>query len=134
MKVAELQAANRLIPLQPTRTVPSQKPGEVQKSGSSVPSFADILQEQVKQTADVKFSAHALNRLEQRNLHMGSSELARIKQGMQQLSAKGSQNSVILMDDTAFVVSVKNRTVVTAVDKAAGAANVFTNIDSLAIV
>ena len=134
MKVAELQATQRLIPLQPGRKVPTQKTGGLQKNGATQKTFADILQEQVKQSANVKFSAHALHRIEQRNLQMGATEVERINQGLQQLSAIGSQNSVILMDDTAFVVSVKNRTVVTAVDKAAGEANVFTNIDSLAIV
>ena len=47
---------------------------------------------------------------------------------------KGSVNSLIMMDETAFVVSVKNKTVVTAVDKMGQANNVFTNIDSVAIV
>ncbi len=135
MKVAELQVSQRLVPLQPTRKVQTQKVGKLQtQSAGSVKSFADVLQEQVNQSSGVKFSAHALNRLEERNLQIGTPEMARIKQGLQQLSAKGSRNSVILMDDTAFVVSVKNRTVVTAVDKATSVANVFTNIDSLAIV
>jgi flagellar operon protein len=135
MKVAELQVSQRLVPLQQTRKVQTQKVGELQtKSAGSVKSFADVLQEQVSRSAGVKFSAHALTRLEERNLQIGMPELARIKQGLQQLSEKGSRNSVILMDDTAFVVSVKNRTVVTAVDKAASVASVFTNIDSLAIV
>ncbi len=135
MKVAELQVSQRLIPLQPTRKVQTQKAGKLQaQSTGSVKTFADVLQEQVKQSAHVKFSAHALNRLEERNLHIGMPEMQRINLGLQQLSEKGSRNSVILMDDTAFVVSVKNRTVVTAVDKATSMANVFTNIDSLAIV
>ncbi|HGY55128.1 MAG TPA: flagellar protein, partial [Caldithrix abyssi] len=62
------------------------------------------------------------------------SQLHRLNEGVRQLNARGSQNSVILLDNTAYVVSVRNKTVVTAVNNAAENNNIFTNIDSMAIV
>ena len=49
---------------------------------------------------------------------------------MDKLAAKGGRESLVLVDRMAFVVSVKNRTVITAVDQAGMRDQVFTNIDS----
>ena len=38
------------------------------------------------------------------------------------------------MDDSAFIMSVKNKTIVTAMDKSTLKENLFTNIDSTIIV
>jgi len=42
---------------------------------------------------------------------------------------KGSKDSLVLIDDIAFVVNVRNRTVITAVNSNELKENVFTNID-----
>ena len=54
--------------------------------------------------------------------------------GVDRAAAKGAKESLVMIDDVALVVSVKNRTVITAVDKAQLKENVFTNIDSAVIV
>ena len=46
---------------------------------------------------------------------------------------KGSRDSLILLDELALVVSVRSRTVVTAMDEASRSDHVFTNIDSVVI-
>jgi len=74
-----------------------------------------------------------MRRLEERQVALNEDTLHRLDSGLRQLDEKGSRNSVIFLDDTAFVVSVKNKTVVTAVQKEQQG-NVFTNIDSVAIV
>lgn len=133
MKVSELQLSSRLYPLQnkplsPSR-IKSNAPGNKERQ-----TFSEILNTKLGNASDIKFSAHAVRRLEERRVDMSDNALSRLSEGVQQLDAKGSVNSVILMDQTAFVVSVKNRTVVTAVDNGNAGSNIFTNIDSVAIV
>jgi len=43
--------------------------------------------------------------------------------------AKGVKDTLIVMDRIAFVVNVKNRTVITALNSSEMKENVFTNID-----
>ncbi len=132
MKVAELQIKQGIRPIKPPATGRSGQ-SQANKKGEA-PSFGSVLQKQVSAEHALKFSAHALKRLESRSLPITEAELQRLDRGMQQLQAKGAKNSVILMDNQAFVVSVKNRTVVTALDYTQSNERIFTNIDSLAIV
>jgi flagellar operon protein len=81
----------------------------------------------------VKFSTHAQQRLQQRDITLGEDEVAKINQAVDRAQEKGSKESLILLDDLAFVVSVKNRVVITAVDQPSMKQNVFTNIDSVVI-
>ena len=133
MKVSELQLNSRLYPLQ-NNPVQSQKANLRNQESKEVLAFSKILKDKLNEAQVLKFSAHAVRRLEERNVDMSANTLNRLNEGLQQLDAKGSVNSVILMDETAFVVSVKNRTVVTAVDNTGTGNTVFTNIDSVAIV
>ena len=134
MKVSELQIQARIQPLKPGKLnpPPSQKGPDVRQK--EIPSFGEVLRKTVDQNETVRFSSHALRRLEERNLTLTDSQLHRLNEGVRQLNARGSQNSVILLDNTAYVVSVRNKTVVTAVNNAAENNNIFTNIDSMAIV
>lgn len=107
----------------------------VGKTGSETgPRFETILQEQLTGQSEIKFSAHALKRLETRQISLGNQEMALLKDAVNKAEAKGARESLILMDQMALVVSIKNRTVITAVDEASLKDNVFTNIDSAVIV
>jgi len=97
-------------------------------------SFNQVLEQQLGSSTELKFSAHAQERLQSRNINLRTEDLVRLKQGVAQAAAKGSKESLLLKDDVAFVVSVKNQTVITAVDAASMKGNVFTNIDSAVIV
>lgn len=90
--------------------------------------FAGILQDRLK------VSGHAQTRLQSRNIELGQAEWDRVMSGVDRAAAKGAKESLVMIDDVALVVSVKNRTVITAVDKAQLKENVFTNIDSAVIV
>lgn len=79
------------------------------------------------------FSRHAQKRLEQRGIDIDGARMARLEQAVGQAAAKGARESLILLDEMALVVSVQNRTVVTAMDQQAGKEQVFTNIDSVVI-
>jgi flagellar operon protein len=81
----------------------------------------------------VQFSGHALQRIERRGIPLDDGAVNRLAGGVDRAAAKGSRSSLVLVDDTAFVVSVPNRTVVTAVDREHMREQVFTNIDSAVI-
>jgi flagellar operon protein len=111
----------------PPAAPPSARPVDAPVAG---PSFASVLE---RQTRGVTFSRHALQRLERRGIAVPEQTLARLSEGVDRAAGKGSRASAVFVDGTAFVVSVPNRTVVTAVDPAHMRAQVFTNIDSAVI-
>ncbi len=96
------------------------------------PAFADVLS-QTQQATPVKFSAHALQRVERRGIDLSPATLGRLNEGLDRAAGKGARASVVFVDSTAFVVSVPNRTVITAVDRDHMKQQVFTNIDSAVI-
>jgi flagellar operon protein len=95
-------------------------------------SFAQELT-QAGSSEPLQFSRHALARVQRRGIELDSSTLGRLSQGVQRAASKGSRDSLVLVDGTAFVVSVSNRTVITAVGSEHMKDNVFTNIDSAVI-
>jgi flagellar operon protein len=120
---------------QPLRPLSSPAPARPQGGGrgGDGPSFDSLLAEKLGSGQGVQFSRHALQRMESRGIRFGPAELARVNQAVGQLGAKGGKDSLVLLDETALVVSVKNKTVVTVVDRSSLAGNVFTNIDSAII-
>jgi flagellar operon protein len=97
-------------------------------------SFNQVLEQGLAGNADLKFSAHAQERLQSRGIRLSTEDMVRLRQGLAQAAAKGSKESLLMKDGVGFVVSVKNQTVITAVDAASMKGNVFTNIDSAVIV
>ena len=93
-----------------------------------------IMRQVLKQrTSGVQFSGHALERVQRRGIDTSPQTLDRLDGAVQRAAAKGARESVVLVDGTAFVVSVRNRTVITAVDAQHMREHVFTNIDSAVI-
>ncbi len=84
-----------------------------------------------KEISKVKFSKHAQQRLESRDITLSETEMGRINTAIQKAEAKGAKDSLVMMDDTAFVVNIPNKTVITAMSLAGSNENVFTNIDSV---
>jgi len=122
----------------------SGSPDAPRKSGQAGASFADALAQagsptqagvltQAGGAQQLQFSKHALARVERRGINLDASTLGRLSQGVQRAASKGSRDSLVLVDGTAFVVSVSNRTVITAVGSEHMKDNVFTNIDSAVI-
>lgn len=81
----------------------------------------------------LKFSGHAQERLAQSRRQLTEAEVTELARAVDRAAEKGSRDALILMRDLAFVVSVKNRTVITAVEGERMKENIFTNIDSAAI-
>lgn len=111
---------------QPTKIQSPTKP-----TGTS---FNEILKEKVDGAKDVLFSAHARDRLIQRNIQLTPHDMERINGGIQKAENKGARESLVLLNELALVVSVPNRTVITAMSGDTLHGNIFTQIDSAVIV
>lgn len=98
----------------------------------SGPAFAEVLQKAAG-GEPLNFSRHALERVARRGIELDAGTLARLHEGVGRAAGKGSRDSLVLVDGTAFVVAVNSRTVVTAVDHAHMREHVFTNLDSAVI-
>jgi flagellar operon protein len=118
-------------PIQPIQTPAAGKPRPVgtQSTGAG---FEQVLNQAI---GGVKFSQHATQRLQTRNINLTQTQMNQLNNAVDKAAQKGAKESLILMDkDLALVVSVTNRTVITAMDGASIKDNVFTNIDSAVIV
>ena len=111
---------------------PAGRVGQTSTRPAGGVQFADHLREVAKPAA-TKFSNHALQRIERRGIDTSPAVLARLDAGVLRAAQKGAREALVLVDGTAFVVGVKARTVVTAVDPASMREHVFTNIDSAVI-
>lgn len=100
-------------------------------------SFEEILRQkqQLKpaETSNLKFSKHASNRLEERAIELSDEQVTRLNEGARKASEKGIKESLVIIDSLAFIVNVKNHTVVTAIDQTTTNENIFTNIDGAVI-
>ena len=107
------------------------------KSATSVTNkkttFTQVLAQELQ---GVQFSQHALDRLQARNIKLGPAELTKLNTAVDRAAQKGAKESLVLMNNNnlALVVSVKNKTVITAMDSASMKDNIFTNIDSAVII
>jgi flagellar operon protein len=101
----------------------------VKKTGrESTSTFDSIFKEELEK---VKFSNHAIKRLESRNIQLSDEDLTKIQSAVDKAESKGSKDSLVMMNKTAFIVNIPNRTVVTAIEVANSNESVFTNIDSV---
>lgn len=117
---------NAAEPLNSANTQP-----KVDENGNT---FAQALQQQIEQRGGVEFSNHAIKRLESRNIDVSENDkLGRLNRGVEIAAEKGSSDTLVLVDSTAFVVSVKNNTVITTLSQEDLKGNIFTNIDSTVI-
>ncbi|MGC8779150.1 MAG: TIGR02530 family flagellar biosynthesis protein [Candidatus Caldatribacteriaceae bacterium] len=89
--------------------------------------------EKVLQEEELQFSLHAQKRIRERALALDEETVASLQESVKVLESRGARNSLVVVGNTAFVVNVPHRVVVTCFDRAAGKENVFTNIDSAII-
>lgn len=110
----------------------AQAPAPARASQAQAPAagadFSAILADRLK------LSSHAQTRLQSRDISLDAAQWQRVMDGVDRASAKGANESLVMLDDIALIVSVKNRTVITAVDQSSLKDHVFTNIDSAVIV
>lgn len=110
--------------------------GTESRENTSGLSFREVLQQRSRETGepgDLKFSKHALNRLSDRKIELDTVQLERLQAGAEKAGEKGIRDSLVIVDQLAFIVNVPNRTVVTAMDSTATDENIFTNINGAVI-
>jgi len=107
-------------------------PSQVRPAAQTGKSFKEILESKLDN--EIKFSGHALERIQRREISLDDTKLAKLKNAVAKADSKGARSSLVLMDDLAMIVSVKNRTVITAMEGRHIKENVFTNIDSAVII
>ena len=134
-----VQQVNFNDPFKPVEPVQNQAQlqamqQQAARAAESVQPFDAILQSSVDRGGALKFSAHAKERLAVRNIDLSPGDLNRMTEAVNKAAAKGARQSLLVMGDQAFIVSVTNRTVITALDGGSMKENVFTNIDSAVIV
>ncbi|MDN5351450.1 MAG: hypothetical protein PWQ12_368 [Clostridiales bacterium] len=111
---------------------------QVQQDNTSVQSaqgqsFSDVMK-RIQDSDVLKFSKHAMQRLDSRNIQLSESDVSRISDGVDKAKQKGVKEALIMMDNKVFVASVKNNTIITAAVDDQLKDNVFTNIDGAVIV
>lgn len=123
---------NRLQINQPIRPLrqKQQQNKPVQNNKSDSPSFKDILGEKINGKEKLSFSKHAKKRINSRSIPVSKAELDKLSNGVEKARDKGARDSLVMVNNVAYIVSVENNTVVTAVDEDNMEDNVFTNIDS----
>jgi flagellar operon protein len=96
--------------------------------------FKDIFEKELDKAGQVKFSGHAAERLKDRNIELNAGDMEKLSEAIDKAGLKGAKESLLLYRDIAFIASIKNKTIITAVDGKNAKDNVFTNIDSAVII
>lgn len=101
--------------------------------------FQDFLKLQTQKGASetngsLKFSKHAASRLTDRNIELTDNQIERLNDGTKKAGERGIQESLVIVDQLAFIVNIPNKTVITAMEQAETDENVFTNIDGAVII
>ena len=104
----------------------------VKQTGSL--SFQEILEQASGIKKEVRFSKHAMGRLNTRNIELTDGQMERLNEGAKKAQEKGIKDSLVLVDSLAFIVNVPSSTVVTAMEQSEAQENIFTNIDGAVII
>ncbi|SRR6056297_947412 len=116
-------------PIRPLEQNENIKRKNQQKNDENV-SFEKLLNEKLTEKNKINFSKHAQKRLDSRTISVSEKDLDQLTNGVEKAKAKGARDSLIMVNNVAYIVSVENNTVITAVDGESMKENVFTNIDS----
>lgn len=116
----------------PSPAAPTRSPARNNGAEKATSGFGSVLEQQLR-GGGVTFSKHATARMQSRGIELSPASIGRLNQAVSQAQAKGCRDSLVLLDNNAMVVSVKDNTVVTVADKEQLKGNIFTNIDSAII-
>lgn len=113
---------------------PAGKPAQPDSSSGTKAVADSPFSKILEQSSSLKFSQHAQERLKARNINLSKEQIQQLEGAVNSVAQKGGRDSLVMIGDAALVVSVPNRTVVTAMDRSQMKGNVFTNIDSAVII
>lgn len=117
----------------PVENTPQQK-STVTGVQESTQDFSQILKDKINSISNVNFSKHAVNRVLERNIDISEDNLSRLNEGVKLAEEKGLNEPLILIDEAAYIVNIRNNTVITTVGNDDLKGNVFTNIDGTVII
>lgn len=109
------------------------KPADNSNIGKGT-SFDAVFQQELARQSEVKFSKHAIERLQKRNIELTKDDLGRINEAVNKAAEKGVKETLIIMGRSAFIANVKNKMIITAATEENLKNNVFTNIDGAVII
>ncbi|MCX6146896.1 MAG: flagellar protein [Candidatus Kapabacteria bacterium] len=89
--------------------------------------FGDLFNQELNK---LKFSGHAQSRIDSRDVSISPQDMVRLESAVLRAKEKGSNESLVLMDEKAFIVNIPNKTVVTVFNRQNMESNVVTKIDS----
>ncbi len=104
------------------------KPQATTKQKSTT--FDQMLQERMEQAESLQFSKHSKERMEQRGIEMTPDLLQQMNTAANHARLKGAKDVVMIGPQAAFIVSIPNNTVITAMNGNEMKNNIFTKIDS----
>ncbi len=130
----KIENSQFLSNLQVNGQLPVNKTIPRQQIGTGL-SFQEVLNRTTEQNqvTELKFSKHAAGRLIDRNIELSETQMERLQEGARNAGQKGIKDSLVIVDELAFIVNVPNKTVVTALDQTEARGNIFTNIDGAVI-
>jgi flagellar operon protein len=113
--------------------MPTTKPAE-KNNISNGTSFDTLFREELFKQSEVKFSKHAMERLQSRNINLSKEDMSKIGDAVNKAAEKGVKETLIIMGNSAFIANVKSKTIITAATGENLKDNVFTNIDGAVII
>ena len=106
---------------------PLQSNGVNLKANTTKQSFIEHLNQ--ASIEELKISKHASERMNERNIAISDSEWQEITEKVFEARDKGVNQPLVIMEQAALIVSAKNGTVITALDRIEARQQLFTNID-----
>jgi flagellar operon protein len=131
MQVSVIYNNKPIIPI--GKPVLPSKPAENKNTDKST-SFDIVLQQELSRQSEVKFSKHAAERLQKRNIELTKDDLSKLNEAVNKAAEKGIKETLIIMGNSAFIANVKNRMIITAAAEDNLKDSVFTNIDGAVII
>ncbi len=116
------------------KPINTEKPAARPSSSTSSTSFDKVFQQELNNQSEVKFSKHAIERLQSRNISLSEQDINKINNAVNKAAEKGVKEALIMMGNTAFIANIPNRTVITAATEDNLKESVFTNIDGAVII
>ncbi len=117
-------------PIRPLKKNDNNKKNTNVNKNSNKKAFKEVFNEAVQKKNELSFSKHAKKRVNSRSIPFTEVEMQKLQSGTEKARAKGARDSLIMVNKTAYIVSIENNKVITAVDEESMNENVFTNIDS----
>jgi flagellar operon protein len=106
----------------------------VNRSARSSTSFATQLDKAVRDVSPLQISKHAKIRMEQRGILIPAETWEKIGEKVKEAKNKGVRESLVILKNAALIVSARNETVITAMNREEAHSQVFTNINGTILI